>query len=48
MLLKNEIIIKPTYFLQVGKIKIKGVLKKDAGPRIRTWVTAATTQCPKH
>ena len=40
--------IKSTYFLQVDKIKIKGALKKDAGTRIRTRVTAGTTQCPNH
>ena len=28
--------------------EFKKCIKKHAGTRIRTWVTAATTQCPNH
>ena len=41
-------ISKLKIFLHLGKIKIKVVKKRHAGTRIRTWVTAATTQCPNH
>ena len=31
-----------------GQSEDKKSIKKHAGTRIRTWVTAATTQCPNH
>ena len=48
--LEQENIPKLTIFLQLSEIKINGTERenKHAGTRIRTWVTAATTQCPNH
>ena len=44
---RKKIFLSCQFFWHLGKVKIKRVYQKKPGrTRIRTWVTAATTQCP--